>query len=249
MTLTTLLLQQPRLLPFLPDEYFQQPKSHTFSSIEVPNLTTPVIGQSTGLKASSSETVLTTRTASQLRPPILLTGREPPATVLDIHGWLDNIHLFYESWRSRHPNGSTVARTYKRDITAVRSTIDKCIEPAKKKARGAPKKIAPNRLKPYLKNFMFPREALRRLSMFDDIVTGAVQDSGGNTRPLSKTMMVSLLQGLDHIAADAIKVQTGSSLRHSQRIAMCLRVIERTAFKVAEKHWYLPDEPDWSIED
>ena len=38
----------------------------------------------------------------------------------------------------------------------------------------------------------------------------------------------------------------GDPKRHAQRIAMCLRVIERTAFKVAETHWYLPSETDWS---
>ena len=93
---------------------------------------------------------------------------------------------------------------------------------------------------------MFPREALEKLPMFDDIVTGAVKDSGGNTRPLSKTMMVSLLQGLDEIAANVIQKDAHLSLRHAQRIAMCLRVIERAAFKVAETHWYLPSETDWS---
>ena len=83
--------------------------------------------------------------------------------------------------------------------------------------------------------------------MFDDIVTGAVSaDAGGNTRPLSKTMMVTLLQGLDEITADAIQEHKPMSLRHSQRVAMCLRIIEHAAFKVAQRHWYTPSETDWS---
>ncbi|MGX9221436.1 hypothetical protein ACWV27_23975 [Massilia varians] len=172
--------------------------------------------------------------------------RERQARAHEIHGWLDNLHLRYENYIVKNSGKSGTVWPRNASTSTAHAVTVKAAEPATKKARGAPKKVAPNRLKPYLKHFMFPREALERLPMFDDIVTGAVKDSGGNTRPLSKTMMVSLLQGLDEIAAGPIQDDTGLSLRHSQRIAMCLRIIERASFKVAQKHWYIPNETDWA---
>jgi hypothetical protein len=59
-------------------------------------------------------------------------------------------------------------------------------------------------------------------------------------------MMVFLLQVLDEITAEAVQEDIKCSLRHAQRIAMCLRVIELTAYKHARKHWHAPSEAGWS---
>lgn len=247
MTPTTLPLQRAELLQFLPVDFYKEARQEATWPIGASNLTESVIGGPSKSEVISSGTVSTKPMKIRLSSPTQQSAeRREQARALEIHGWLDNLYLLYENYRDRNPGGSAVSRTYKRDITPVRSASETSIEPPVKRARGAPKKVVPNRLKPYLTNVMFPCEALQRLPMFDDIVTGAVKDSGGNTRPLSKKMMVSLLQGLDQIAAKAVQAETGLSLRHSQRIAMCLRIIERTAFKVAERHWYLPD---WSYRD
>lgn len=197
--------------------------------------------------ADSSEKAVSTKSRTKkTRPATRQEEWERQARATEIHGWLDNLHLRYENYIARNGDRPPARPSSGSGTRIEQAFTVKAAGPVAKKARGAPKKIVPNRLKRYLKHFMFPRDALERLPMFDDIVTGAVKDSGGNTRPLSKTMMVSLLQGLDEIAAGEIQNDTGLSLRHAQRIAMCLRIIERAAFKVAQTHWYMPSETDWS---
>lgn len=164
----------------------------------------------------------------------------------EIHCWLDNLHLRLENYVAvKGKSGITgfpLCPAFERASASVPSA-----QPPIQKKRGRPKKVVANRLKPYLQNFILAREALQALSGFDDIVHGAVRlDAGGNTRPLSKTMMVSLLQVLDEITTEAVRESIGGSVRHAQRVAMCLRVIERTAYKVAQIHWYVPTEADWS---
>lgn len=166
----------------------------------------------------------------------------------EIRGWLDNLLLMYENQIARNSTG--LAWTRPRGSGAFAPTAPKANIVIEKKPRGRPKKIVTNRLKPFLKNFVFPRQALKFLPMFDDIVTGAVRlDAGGNDRPLSKTMMVSLLQVLDEVSTEAIQTTKGYSKRHSQRICQCLRIIESMAFKVAHKHWHPSTETDWSDAD
>lgn len=247
MTPTASHLQRVELLPFLPIDFYKEAKQEAPWTIEASNLAESVIGAPAESQSSFTHAAQTKPTTKRLRSPTQqASGREQQDVANEIHGWLDNLYLLSENYKARNPCGSAVVRAYKRDATPATSASLAPIKPAAKRTRGAPKKVVLNRLKPFLTNVMFPREALQRLPMFDDIVTGAVKDSGGNTRPLSKTMMVSLLQGLDQIAAKDVQAATGLSLRHSQRIAMCLRIIERAAFKVAERHWYLPDCLDWS---
>jgi len=175
---------------------------------------------------------------------------ECQARAYDIHGLLGNLHLRYESFLVRNNGRPRVPHPYifsKAEHTSIEHAVtSEATEPIAKRGRGRPKKLMPNRLKPYLNDYIFPREALERLPMFDDIVTGAVRlDAGGNTRPLSKMMMVSLLQVLDEVSAQAIQEDKQLSLRHSQRIAMCLRIIESASFEVAQKHWHMPSEASW----
>jgi hypothetical protein len=119
---------------------------------------------------------------------------------------------------------------------------------AKKTGRGAPKKVLDNSLKPYLQGFNHPGHALSRLPQFDHIVTGAVSmDFGGNTRPLSKKLVITLLRRLNVISAEAVEAYMHASmrqctLRHAQKIAQVLRVIIHAAAKVAEAQWPAPGE-------
>jgi hypothetical protein len=129
----------------------------------------------------------------------------------------------------------------------LRWSIERAGEaPAKKTGRGAPRKVRGNSLKPYLQGFNSPGDALRHLPHFDNVVTGAVNaDFGSNTRPLSKKLVITLLQRLDLITAEAVQEYMHLTLRrcserHAQKIAQCLRVIEHAAKTVAETQWPSP---------
>lgn len=235
--------EHPQSLPYNFDEASRHAACRSLTAI---TLTEPSDRALTESVRSPGKTAPTKPRTKTTRPTTRQAEWERQARVTEIHGWLDNLHLRYENYIARNGDRPPILPSSGSGTSIEHTVTVKAARPVTKKTKGAPKKVVPNRLKPYLKHFMFPRDALERLPMFDDIVTGAVKDSGGNTRPLSKTMMVSLLQGLDEIAAEVIQKDARLSLRHAQRIAMCLRVIERAAFKVAETHWYLPSETDWS---
>ncbi len=115
--------------------------------------------------------------------------------------------------------------------------------PTKQTRRGAPRKVRANSLKPYLQGFRAPGYALRVLPQFDHIVTGAVNiDLGDNSRPLSKKLVITLLQRLDEISTEAIQNHMHATLRscserNAQRYCQCLRVILNATAKVAETQW------------
>jgi hypothetical protein len=112
-----------------------------------------------------------------------------------------------------------------------------------KRKRGRPTMSHANSLKTCLAGFNAPGLALASLPYLDQIVTGAVNlDMDGNTRPLSKKLVVSLLQRLDVITAQAVREYMHLTLRqcserHSQKIALCLRVIENAAATIAKTKW------------
>lgn len=117
-----------------------------------------------------------------------------------------------------------------------------------KRGRGRPAKLKTNLLKPYLQGVKSPGHALSTLPGFDNIVTGVVNtDFGGNTRPLSKKLVINLLQRLDVISSKAVlkymhKTLRMCCLRHAQKIVQCLDVIHNAAIKVARTQWPAPDE-------
>lgn len=121
------------------------------------------------------------------------------------------------------------------------------ILPHASKKRGRPKIVHINSLKACLSAFSAPGFALARLPHLDHIVTGAVNlDMAGNTRPLSKKLMVRLLQHLDVISTEAVKEYMHLTLRqcserHAQKIALCLRVIENTLAPIAKTKWLAPN--------
>jgi hypothetical protein len=162
----------------------------------------------------------------------------------EVHGWLDNLHLRYENKVALH--GKRLKKTCLPGCAKFTLAVAKSDNTMQPRRRGRPTKIIVNRLKPFLGQFTLPREALKFLPMFDDIVTGAVRlDMGGNTRPLSKTMMVSLLQILDVVSTEAVQSTKLYSKRHAQRVCQCLRIIESMAFNVAAEHWHTSNEIYW----
>lgn len=117
-----------------------------------------------------------------------------------------------------------------------------------KRRRGRPAKLKTNLLKPYLQGIKSPGHALSILPGFDNIVTGAVNtDFGSNTRPLSKKLVITLLQRLDVISSKAVLEYMNKTLRmccvrHAQKIVQCLGVVHNAAIKVARTQWPAPDE-------
>lgn len=121
---------------------------------------------------------------------------------------------------------------------------------AGKKKRGRPSKAATNSLKRRLSGFNAPGLALAGLPGLDHIVTGAVNlDLDGNTRPLSKKVVISILQRLDVVSTRAVQEYMHLTLRqcserHAQKIAQCLRVIEKAAASIAPSQWPGHSEPN-----
>lgn len=119
---------------------------------------------------------------------------------------------------------------------------------AKAKPRGRPAIVHVNSIKPYLQGFSSPGHALAKLPQLSNIVTGAVSlDYGNNGKPLGIKTVLVLLRRLDEITSEAIEEYMLLSLRqctqrHAQRLAQCLRVIERAAARVAKDKWPAPDQ-------
>lgn len=137
-------------------------------------------------------------------------------------------------------------------VKSIAATPTGAAAPETKKKRGRPTTVHTNSLKTYLAGFNAPGFALASLPFLDNIVTGAVNlDLGGNTRPLAKKLVISLLQRLDVISAEAVRQQMHLTLRpcserHAQKIGQCLRVIEIAAATVAKTRWPAP--PTFEIE-
>lgn len=153
-------------------------------------------------------------------------------------------YKFYEASQYAAYCPATAITVAKHPIPDVIWPVERVGEaPVKKAGRGAPRKVRANSLKPYLQGFNSPGHALRDLPHFDNIVTGAVNtDFGSNTRPLSKKLVITLLQRLNVITAEAVQEYMHLTLRrcserHAQKIAQCLRVIEHAARTVAEYQW------------
>lgn len=104
-----------------------------------------------------------------------------------------------------------------------------------KARRGRPRIIQANSLKAYLQGYSSPGHALAKLPKLGNVVTGAVSlDYGKNAKPLGIKTALVLLRRLDVISTGAILEYIALSLRpcterHAQRLAQCVRVIERAA--------------------
>lgn len=238
--------------PFLPNNFYEAPQYEAFRPPEAATLhgepshtRHQVFNLDVPKQSSPDKSIALTQTLSTPLPGGRRAERESRARAREIRGQLDNLHLLYELHTQKGGEpirfATPVSRTYT-NVCQAQGT-----SPGPKLGRGRPKKVVVNRLKPYLQRFIFPKDALLHLPMFDDIVAGTVRaDMGGNTRSFGKTIIVSFLQRLDVLSAEAVQEEMKGSLRNAQKMAMCLRIIEREAFKVAEKHWYHSSDIDWS---
>jgi hypothetical protein len=170
------------------------------------------------------------------------------ASLLQHSGHTPLLPYFYEaSDCAQHSSPvPAIAPTRKPRKAATTST-------AKPKPRGRPAIVHVNTIKPYLQSFSSPGHALAKLPELSDIVTGAVSlDYGNNDKPLGIKTVLVLLRRLDEITSEAIEECMLLSLRqcsqrHAQRLAQCLRVIERAAARIAKDKWPSPglaDETD-----
>jgi hypothetical protein len=132
-----------------------------------------------------------------------------------------------------------------RPLRKAKSTVKSTAKP---KPRGRPAIVHVNSIKPYLQSFSSPGHALAKLPQLSDIVTGAVSlNYGNNGKPLGIKTALVLLRRLDEITSEAIEEYMLLSLRectqrHAQRLAQCLRVIERAAARIAKDKWPAPGE-------
>jgi hypothetical protein len=95
-----------------------------------------------------------------------------------------------------------------------------------KAAAPVPRKKRVNSLQMYLADHLSFSDALGDLPMLDNIVVGgSLLDMGGNTRPASLNGLFHLLKNLDVITPAGVRAIRGCSVRHSEKLAQCLRVI------------------------
>lgn len=151
---------------------------------------------------------------------------------------------FYEApQHSTYTPPLPAAPTPKKRTTSKKASPD---SPVIAKRRGRPPIIHSNSLKPYLRSYSSPGHALWRLPLLGHIVTGAVNlDYGDNEKPLGMKTALALLRSLDVISTEAILEHMERSMRpccerHAQRLAQCLRIIERAA-RAATSKWPVAD--------
>lgn len=85
-----------------------------------------------------------------------------------------------------------------------------------------------NSAKEELQLYVCLRDAVEDFPQLDDIICGATAlDLGGNTRGLNRAHIFTLLQQLDVISAFQVRRFAGHSKSHSEKVAVCLRIIVR----------------------
>ena len=85
-----------------------------------------------------------------------------------------------------------------------------------------------NSAKEQLHLYICLRDAVEDFPQLDDIICGATAlDLGGNTRGLNRAHIFTLLQQLDVISAFQVRKFAGHSKSHSEKVAVCLRIIVR----------------------
>lgn len=71
----------------------------------------------------------------------------------------------------------------------------------------------------------------------DDILEGVSRlDYGGNTRPLSKSKLYTLLSALPIVSTATVQAATGQSSRHSRNLSQALRVASTAILNTLVKH-------------
>jgi hypothetical protein len=92
-----------------------------------------------------------------------------------------------------------------------------------------------NPIKMYLDGYLCLSEAAENLPQLRDAIESAkLLDLGGNTRPLASGRLFGMLQQLEVITPGSVKEFMRCSLRHAQKVALCLRVIANAFEKCAD---------------
>lgn len=103
-------------------------------------------------------------------------------------------------------------------LEAIKATV-KTAAPASRKKRI-------NSLQIYLEDYLSFSDALSDLPLLDNIILGSsLLDMGGNSRPVSQGALFHLLKNLEVITPADVRNIRGCSVRHSEKLALCLRVI------------------------
>ena len=74
-------------------------------------------------------------------------------------------------------------------------------------------------------------------ALMDIIDSVNLLDMGGNTRGLSRTALISMLLSLDNITAYGVRDFMNCSVRHSERVAGCLRVVVDVFVRKTERSY------------
>jgi hypothetical protein len=87
----------------------------------------------------------------------------------------------------------------------------------------------------FLKEYMSLEQAKEDIPALDNLFEGVSKLDCGNSRPLHKGLLFSMLRDLDEINANTIQVYTGYSEKYCQRLAQYLRVLSTAFDKEIEK--------------
>jgi hypothetical protein len=95
-----------------------------------------------------------------------------------------------------------------------------------------------NTLKMYLAHYYSFAELAEDMPLLDDIVTGSsLLDFGDNKKPLRRDTLFFLLKELEIITATGVRAVHNCGVRHSQKLALCLRVIVNAANTEASRSY------------
>lgn len=98
-----------------------------------------------------------------------------------------------------------------------------------------------NSLKMYLTHYYSFAELAEDMPMLDDIITGSsLLDLGGNKRPVRRDTLFFLLKELEVITSGGVRAVHDCSVRHSQKLAQCLRVIVNATNAEANRSYPQP---------
>jgi hypothetical protein len=98
------------------------------------------------------------------------------------------------------------------------------------------RKKVTNSLYPLLINYSTMSEAKNAIWYLDDLLVGipGASVNEGSTRPLSQRKLFNLLRTLPVITTNTVLDATRYSVRHSERLALCLRTIIRASERLSK---------------
>lgn len=239
-----------KYLPFLPSNFYDAPQYAAFRPIRISSDQLSTSKQLiSSVQARPSSTGIrqrkNLRTVSTLfDPDRRLTGAKInlESGVLTRHDYKD---YFVQGPKARrNPNAPDIEPFWMKMPAATRGTGP---APQQDKSRNK----LHNGCKMYLQHLQWSDDlecallapplsdaVAQELPMLTDIIESAnLLDMGGSTRGLNRSLMLSMLCTLDVITPITVQDFMACSVRHSQRVAACLRVIV-TAFMMRAEATY-----------